>query len=189
MGGSWRKLAKADPFRGFSTSCPAAGSFAILFGSGVPGVERSEPQESSVRPLGARSARPQPPPFAAWRPNMSLSNESMLAWCRTLLNVDPAAPRKSLEQYLAAIPRLSSLADVPSGTPVLVRGDVDAKPGAKIGEGDERLRSMVDTLKFGVDRGWKQVIFGHIGRKPEGSLKDVAARIGELLGQKVALVG
>ena len=119
---------------------------------------------------------------------MPVSTEKMLAWCRTLLNADPATPRKTLEQYLAAIPRLSTLADVASGTPVLVRGDVDAKPGAKIGQGDERLRSMVDTLKFGVAHGWKQVIVGHIGRKPDGSLKDVAARIGELLGQKVPLV-
>ncbi len=47
---------------------------------------------------------------------------------------------------------------------------------------------MVDTLRFGIDRGWKQVVFGHIGRKPEGSLKAVAARLGELIGQKVPLV-
>ena len=83
------------------------------------------------------------------------------------------APYKTLGDYLAAIPRLDSLADVPSGTAVLVRGDVDAKPGAKIGEGDVRLRSMVDTLKFGSEHGWKQVVFGHIGRKPEGSLNKV----------------
>ncbi len=99
-----------------------------------------------------------------------------------------AAPHKSLGEYLAAIPRLKSLADVPSGTAVLVRGDVDAKPGAMIGEGDERLRSMLDTLKFGIEHGWKQVIFGHIGRKPEGSLAKVAARLGELLNKKVPLI-
>jgi phosphoglycerate kinase len=77
---------------------------------------------------------------------------------------------------------------VPAGTPVLVRGDVDAKPGTRIGDGDERLRSMVDTLRFGIDHGWKQVIFGHIGRKPDGTLKEVARRIGELIGQDVPLV-
>jgi phosphoglycerate kinase len=112
----------------------------------------------------------------------------MLDWCRTLLHTNPAAPKRSLAEYLAAIPRLSSLANVPGGTPVLVRGDVDAKPGATIGDGDERLRSMVDTLRFGIDRGWKQVIFGHIGRKPEGSLKSVAKRIGELVSQEVPLI-
>ncbi len=118
---------------------------------------------------------------------MKVADVSMLHLCRVLLGEDQAH-NKTLEQYLAAIPRLSSLADVPSGTPVVVRGDVDAKPGASIGQGDERLRSMVDTLKFGIQRGWKQIVIGHIGRKPEGSLKDVAKRLGELLGKTVTLI-
>ena len=119
---------------------------------------------------------------------MAVSNESMLTWCRKLIGADAAAPRKTLEQYLTEVPRLSTLADLPRGTAVLVRGDVDAKPGAEIGQGDQRLRSMVDTLRFGIEHGWKQVVFGHIGRKPEGSLKAVAARIGQLLGINVPLV-
>jgi phosphoglycerate kinase len=118
---------------------------------------------------------------------MNVSDERMLQWCQALLGAAPA-PHKTLNEYLNAIPRLKSLADVPRGTAVLVRGDVDSKPGTKIGEGDQRLRSMVDTLRFGIDQGWKQVIFGHIGRKPEGSLAKVAARLGELLGKKVPLV-
>src|SRR5215475_1163756 len=118
---------------------------------------------------------------------MQVSDEKMLQWCRALLGATPA-PHKTLGDYLGAIPRLKSLADVPSGTVVLIRGDVDAKPGAKIGEGDERLRSMVSTLKFGIEQGWKQVVFGHIGRKPEGSLSKVATRLGELLGKKVLLI-
>ncbi len=112
---------------------------------------------------------------------------NMEQWCRTLLGATPV-PHKTLGDYLAAIPRLKSLANVPRGTVVLVRGDVDAKPGEKIGEGDERLRSMVSTLKFGIEQGWKQVVFGHIGRKPEGSLSKVATRLGELLGKKVPLI-
>src|SRR5690606_34179033 len=78
--------------------------------------------------------------------------------------------------------------DVPSGTPVLVRGDVDAKPGKNVGEGDIRLRSMVKTLKAGQAKGWKQIIFGHRGRKPEETLEAVGKRLGELLGCEVALV-
>src|SRR5882757_9091420 len=89
---------------------------------------------------------------------MKVADVSMLHLCRVLLGEDKVH-NKSLEEYLTAIPRLSSLADVPSGTPVLIRGDVDAKPGAKIGQGDERLQSMVATLKFGIEHGWKQVIF------------------------------
>jgi phosphoglycerate kinase len=120
---------------------------------------------------------------------MPVTEQALTQFCQTVIQGRAAAPDLSLGDYLAAVPRLESLADVPSGTPVLVRGDTDAKPGATIGEGDIRLRSMVETLKFGVERGWKQVIFGHIGRKPEGSLDKVAKRLGELLGQDVPLIG
>jgi phosphoglycerate kinase len=99
-----------------------------------------------------------------------------------------AAPKLTLGQYLEAIPRLHCLGKVPSGTPVLVRGDTDAKPGAKLGEGDIRLRSMKATLDFGRQKGWKQVIFGHIGREPEKSLAKVRDRLAEVLGCEVAFI-
>ncbi len=118
---------------------------------------------------------------------MSVTSDSMLRWCRALINADPQ-PKQSLEDFLASVPRLSTLADLPSGSAVIVRGDVDARPGEKVGKGDERLRSMVETLKFGIARGWKQVIFGHIGRKPEGSLNAVVARFAEILGHEVTLL-
>jgi phosphoglycerate kinase len=47
---------------------------------------------------------------------------------------------------------------------------------------------MVDTLRFGIAHDWKQIIFGHIGRKPEGSLVQVAQRIGEILECEVTLI-
>ena len=119
---------------------------------------------------------------------MAITDQQMQAWCETIVQGREAAPELMLNDYLGAVPRLDSLADVASGTPVLVRSDVDAKPGANIGEGDIRLRSMVDTLKFGQEKGWKQVLFGHIGRKPEGSLAKVAKRLGELLGCEVPLI-
>lgn len=118
---------------------------------------------------------------------MPVATAKVARLCRALIDPSTESPR-SLEDYLQAIPRLDSLADLPRGTAVLVRGDVDAKPGAQIGDGDIRLRSMVDTLEFGRQKGWKQVIFGHIGRKPEGSLKAVAKRLGELLKTDVPLV-
>ena len=119
---------------------------------------------------------------------MAVSTEQMTQWLTKLLQGRAASPELELVDYLNSVPRLDTLADVPAGTVVVVRGDVDAKPGANVGEGDIRLRSMVETLKYGIDRGWKQVIFGHIGRKPEGSLNKVAARLGKLLGQEVPLV-
>jgi phosphoglycerate kinase len=119
---------------------------------------------------------------------MSVTQEQMNTWCERLLAGHEAAPDMTLADYLRAIPGMAALEKLPSGTPVLVRGDVDAKPGEKIGDGDIRLRSMVDTLKFGQERGWKQIIFGHIGRKPEGSLDKVAKRLGELMKCDVPLV-
>jgi phosphoglycerate kinase len=107
---------------------------------------------------------------------------------RQLLEGRAANPNLELADYLKAIPRLDSLADLPDGTPVLIRGDVDAKPGPTIGEGDIRLRSMADTLHYGIQHGWKQMIFGHIGREPEKSLSKVAKRLGEILKCDVPLV-
>lgn len=119
---------------------------------------------------------------------MAVSPQDIELFCGEVLRGREANPDLTLGDYLSAVPRLESLADVPSGTPVLVRGDTDAKPGKAVGEGDIRLRSMVDTLKFGRDRGWKQVVFGHIGREPEKSLDKVAARLGDLLGCDVPLI-
>ncbi len=119
---------------------------------------------------------------------MSVTAEFMLNWCQILLDTDGRRPQHSLAQWLESIPRLASLESVPSGTAVLVRGDVDAKPGEKVGEGDIRLRSMVETLRYGRQHGWKQIVFGHRGRKPEETLGKVAARLGQLLECDVPLV-
>jgi phosphoglycerate kinase len=118
---------------------------------------------------------------------MTVTPELMLNWCQVLLGAKPR-PKSTLQEYLAAIPRLPQLADLPRGTAVLVRGDVDAKPGPQIGDGDIRLRSMTETLKLGREKGWKQIVFGHIGRKPEQSLKAVAGRLGQLLDCDVPLI-
>jgi phosphoglycerate kinase len=115
---------------------------------------------------------------------MTVNADRILKLARVLKGFDPRE-KLSLQQYLADIPRLDSLANVPSGTPVLVRGDVDCKPGSKVGQGDIRLRSMKDTLEYGRKQGWKQIIFGHLGRKekgkPIGSLDKVTHRIGDIM--------
>jgi phosphoglycerate kinase len=120
---------------------------------------------------------------------MAVTEHQIVNWCDKLLAGRKAESDLSLADYIRAIPGLAAIQDLPSGTPVLVRGDLDAKPGENIGDGDIRLRSMVDTLEFGRNRGWKQIVFGHIGRKPEGSLAKVAKRVGELLKTDVPLIG
>jgi phosphoglycerate kinase len=119
---------------------------------------------------------------------MSTTKEQTQALIKTLLDGRAAAPNLELVDYLKAIPRIDATANVPADTPVLVRGDVDAKPGPVIGDGDIRLRSMADTLQYGVSKGWKQIIFGHIGREPEKSLAKVAARVGEIIKADVPLI-
>ena len=81
---------------------------------------------------------------------MAVTEQEMRKWCETLLAGRAAAPDLTLADYIRAIPGLAALEELPSGTPVLVRGDVDGKPGDRIGDGDIRLRSMVDTLQFGA---------------------------------------
>jgi phosphoglycerate kinase len=63
-----------------------------------------------------------------------------------------------------------------------VRGDTDVVFDER-GEPDDdsRLRALVDTLKFGVDRGWVQILYGHRGRDPKLSLEPVAQYLEKLL--------
>jgi phosphoglycerate kinase len=119
---------------------------------------------------------------------MPVTEEQMRAACEEVLAGRGAHPGLTLADYIRDIPSLAAIEELPSGSPVLVRGDLDCKLGDAIGDGDIRLRSMVDTLQFGRDRGWKQVVFGHIGRRAEGSLNKVARRLGELLKCDVPLV-
>src|SRR6186997_2925565 len=119
---------------------------------------------------------------------MAVTEKELQAWCETLLAGRSAAPDLSLSDYIRAIPGVASLEHLPKGSTVLVRGDLDCKPGPQIGDGDIRLRSMVDTLRFGIAHDWKQIVFGHIGRKPEGSLMKVAQRIGEILECETVLI-
>jgi phosphoglycerate kinase len=120
---------------------------------------------------------------------MAVTAEKIVTFARGILGDDPNVPKLPVEKYLEAIPRLHSLADLPNGTPVLIRGDVDAKPGAKVGDGDIRLRSMKGTLDYARQKGWKVVIFGHIGREPEKSLSKVRTRLGEILGCEAGFIG
>ena len=109
---------------------------------------------------------------------MPVTEQEMRKWCETLLAGRAAAPDLTLADYLRAIPGLAALEGLPSGTPVLVRGDVDCQAGRK-----HRRRRHPPPLDGGHaairrKRGWKQIVFGHIGRKPEGSLAKVAKRLG-----------
>lgn len=111
---------------------------------------------------------------------MSVTSEQMQQWCQKLVEKSPDFP--ALEACLQKIPALSSLSDLPAGTRVLVRGDTDVVFDDK-GEPDDdsRLRALVDTLKFGAERGWVQILYGHRGRDPKLTLEPVAGYLQKLL--------
>ena len=111
---------------------------------------------------------------------MFVTAEGMQEWCTKLIEESPNFPE--LEECLKNVPSLDSLADLPAGTRVLVRGDTDVvfdEKGAP--DDDARLRALIETLKFGVDRGWVQILYGHRGRDPKLSLEPVAVHLETLL--------
>ena len=112
---------------------------------------------------------------------MTISTAAVIDWCTQLLESTPDFP--PMETCLQTIPGLAALADLPAGTRVLVRGDVDVvvDENGRVTD-DIRLRSLLPTLKIGCDRGWVQILYGHRGRDPEMSLQPVARHIETLLG-------
>lgn len=80
------------------------------------------------------------------------------------------------------------------GRRVLVRADLNVPLDGDVITDDGRIRASVPTIKELVGRGAKVVVGAHLGRpkgeaKPEYSLRPVAVRLGELLGQEVAFSG
>ena len=91
-----------------------------------------------------------------------------------------AEAKESLEAKLARIPPLEALADLPHGTPVWIRADLDVEDrDGVIGE-DPRLRGLHETLEFGRRQGWRMCLIGHRGRKPEQTLEYVHQRLRSL---------
>ncbi|MEV0196809.1 phosphoglycerate kinase [Nonomuraea sp. NPDC050691] len=77
------------------------------------------------------------------------------------------------------------------GRRVLVRADLNVPLDGETITDDGRIRASVPTIQTLAGRGAKVVVCAHLGRpkgkaEPKYSLRPVAARLGELLGQDVA---
>ncbi|MBN6055449.1 phosphoglycerate kinase [Nonomuraea sp. RK-328] len=77
------------------------------------------------------------------------------------------------------------------GRRVLVRADLNVPLDGETITDDGRIRASVPTIQSLAGRGAKVVVCAHLGRpkgkaEPKYSLRPVAARLGELLGQDVA---
>lgn len=99
-----------------------------------------------------------------------------------LLDPHDALNSIPLESLLAVIPKLDELASLPAGTPVLVRADLDVPLENGQVVDPTRLEAASETLQFCRDRGWKTIVFGHLGRDPGNSLAPVCQTMRDRLG-------
>jgi 3-phosphoglycerate kinase len=81
--------------------------------------------------------------------------------------------RESLEHKLQRIPPLESLADLPRGAAVWIRADLDVEDRDGVIGDDPRLAGLHETLELGRSHGWRMLLIGHRGRKPEQTLEYV----------------
>ena len=94
---------------------------------------------------------------------------------------------------------MKSISDLDiAGKTVMLRSDFNvplAKDGSGVITDDGRIVASLPTIKALMAGGAKVVILAHLGRpkgvgfEASGSLAPVAARLGELLGQEIALAG
>ncbi len=83
----------------------------------------------------------------------------------------------SLEEKLARIPAVEALTDLPPGTPVWVRADLDVADRDGVIGDDPRLTGLHATLQLGRERGWRSVVIGHRGRAPDLTLEYVYQKL------------
>ncbi len=91
-----------------------------------------------------------------------------------------APSKESLETKLARIPPLDALADLPHGSPVWIRADLDVEDRDGVIGSDPRLAGLHETLEFGRAKGWRMLLLGHRGRKPEQTLEYVHQKLASL---------
>lgn len=86
----------------------------------------------------------------------------------------------TVEDLLAEIAQIESLEDLPEGTPVWVRADLDVADRDGVIGDDPRLASLHETLAYGRQRGWRMLLIGHRGRTPDRTLEYVHQKLKEL---------
>lgn len=107
---------------------------------------------------------------------------SMKEWISQLVGYAPELNNISLSNYLERIPRLEQLHDL-WDTVTIVRADLDVPLQEGEIQDDARLRSLRETLEFGMARGWRMILIGHLGRDPQLSSAPVRDRLAELYQQ------
>jgi len=104
-----------------------------------------------------------------------LHSETFATALRTAAGFDPVDA--SIEERLAQVPTIQSLEDLPEGTPVWIRADLDVADHDGVIGDDPRLASLHETLEFGRAHGWRMLLLGHRGRAPESTLEYVYQKL------------
>ncbi|MCK5057356.1 MAG: phosphoglycerate kinase [Candidatus Aminicenantes bacterium] len=93
-----------------------------------------------------------------------------------------------LEELMETIPTVDQLDDVPPGTVVLVRMDLDV-PVKDGGVADSsRIEASLRTLRFCIEKGWTTILFGHIGRDKDLTLAPVCRACSKLIGRDIEFI-
>ena len=107
-----------------------------------------------------------------------LHDETFAQALRDAIGMGATPP--AIEERLAGVPTLDSLADLPSGTPVWIRADLDVADRDGVIGDDPRLASLRETLAFGREHGWRMLLIGHRGRTASYTLEYVYQRLKEM---------
>jgi phosphoglycerate kinase len=94
----------------------------------------------------------------------------------------------SLEQILSAIPTVDQLQDIAEGTTVLVRAELDMPiADGKVAD-RSRILATVSTIKYCIEKGWKTILFGHVGRDKDTTVLPVWKSYIEEVGHDIQMV-
>lgn len=105
-----------------------------------------------------------------------------------IFSQDPELDAIPLEEILDSIATVDQLQDIPEGTTVLVRTELDMP--IKDGEVADlsRIEANLPTIRYCLERGWKVVIFGHLGRDKKISLVPVCKAMSKAIGQNIEFI-
>lgn len=105
-----------------------------------------------------------------------------------MFSQDSDFDRINLETILASIPRIDQLQEIPVGGVVLVRADLDVeiKDGKVLDA--SRIQGTLRTIIHCINKGWKVVLVGHIGRDMNNSLRPIQETLSAELGHPIEFI-
>ncbi|MDH5185730.1 MAG: phosphoglycerate kinase [candidate division WOR-3 bacterium] len=117
-----------------------------------------------------------------------ISNENFYQKLYQIFSQNPELDAISLEEILDSIPTVDQIRDIPKGTIVLIRTDLDMPiKDCKVAD-LSRIKANSPTIKYCIEQSWKVVIFGHLGRDKNTSVKPVCEGYSEEIGQNIELI-